>query len=58
MNTKGRKTKSNNEISEWLASKEGQDVIKKADERSKKTVEYLKEARRVDAESLHRPFNM
>jgi hypothetical protein len=45
-------------VSQWLTSPEAQQKLREAHDEAEQTAEYLREASRVDPESLHKPFNV
>jgi DNA-directed RNA polymerase subunit F len=45
-------------VSQWLTSPEAQEKLKEAHNEAEKAAEYLREASRIDPESLHKPFNI
>lgn len=56
---KNNKTKADSKkVCQWLTSKEGQRKIETASLNSKETINHLKDARMIDAEILHKPFNL
>jgi len=46
------------EVSVWLSSSEAQKQLDEAHEQAEKTSEYLREASRIDPDSLHKPFTV
>jgi hypothetical protein len=46
------------DVCKWLDSKEGKKEIKATRALSEKTVNALRESRRVDSQTFYRPYNM
>ena len=46
------------EIAQWANSQKAKTAIEQAYKRSKKSIEYLRKARRIDPETLTKPITM
>lgn len=52
------KQASKKDMAKWANSKKAKNAIEKAFKRSEKSIEYLREARRIDPETLTKPITM